>query len=235
MTKSASCSTEIQAIIDELGQLGSEWNRAGMARYGINVEKAFGVSVTTLRPIARRLKPDHELALALWESGFHEARLLAAFIDETTKVTARQMDSWARDFNSWDLCDQVCSKLFVGTPSVEQKIVQWANDDREFVRRAGFALLAAHAVHGKHASDDRFFGFLDLIERHADDERNFVKKAINWALRQIGKRSLALHEASLAVAKRLAGSDDKTARWIGRNAAKELTDPRQLARIMNSL
>jgi len=222
---------ETAGVIDELRALGSETNRAGMARYGINTERAFGISIAGLRPIARRLGRNHDLAQALWASGFHEARLLAALIDEPKKATPEQMDSWAGDLDSWDLCDQVCLKLFVKTPFVEGKIAQWADDDREFVRRAGFALLAAYTVHGRKVPDDRFAAFLDLVERHADDPRNFVKKAVNWALRQIGKHSMALHRPALALAERLAASNDKTARWIGRDAVRELTDPVQVDRI----
>jgi 3-methyladenine DNA glycosylase AlkD len=222
---------ETAGVLDELRALGSETNRAGMARYGINTERAFGISMAQLRPIARRLKRNHALALALWRSGFHEARLLAALIDEPNKVTPEQMDLWAGDLDSWDLCDQACLKLFVKTPFVEDKIVQWADDDRTFVRRAGFALLAAYTVHGRNVPDDRFAAFLDLVERHATDPRNVVKKAANWALRQIGKHSIALHGPALAVAERLVASHDKTARWIGRDAVRELTDPVQVERI----
>ncbi|MCB1490160.1 MAG: DNA alkylation repair protein [Bauldia sp.] len=220
-----------QAIIAELRSLGSEANRVGMARYGINIDRAFGVSITQLRPIARRLGRDHDLATALWASGYHEARLLAAFVDEPAKVTSARMDAWAADFDSWDLCDQVCSNLFARTPFVGEKIAAWADDDREFVRRAGFALLAAHTVHGKGVPDERFAAFLPLVERHASDPRNFVKKSVNWALRQIGKHSMALHAPALELAERLAGSDDRTARWIGRDAVKELSDPVQIDRI----
>ncbi len=219
------------AILADLKTLGSEKNRAGMARYGINIERAFGVSIAQLRPVARRLKRNHELALALWASGIHEARLLAVFVDEPKKVTPAQMDAWTADFDSWDLCDQACSKLFVKTPFVEEKIAAWADDEREFVRRAGYALLAAYSVHGKGVPEERFVTFLALVERHATDPRNFVKKAVNWALRQIGKRSMTLRAPALALAHRLAASDDKTARWIGRDAEKELSDPVQLARI----
>lgn len=222
---------DVDDILAELKALGSERNRAGMARYGINTDCAFGISIAQLRPIARRLKRNHERALALWKSGYHEARLLAAFTDEPKKVTAAQMDSWVADFDSWDLCDQVCSKLFAKTPFIEDKIAAWAEDDREFVRRAGFALLAAYTVHGKGVPDDRYVAYLGLVERHANDPRNFVKKAVNWALRQIGKRSTTLHKPALAAAQRLAASDDKTERWVGKDAVKELTDPIQLERI----
>jgi 3-methyladenine DNA glycosylase AlkD len=227
----ATTAVGLAAVVAELRALGSEKNRAGMARYGINTRRAFGVSIAQLRPIARRLKPNHDLALELWKSGWHEARLLAALIDEPGKVTAEQLDSWVADFDSWDLCDQACSKLFVRTPFTEAKIVEWAEDEREFVRRAGFALLVAYTVHGKKVPDRRFLAYLDLVERHAADPRNFVKKAVNWALRQIGKRSMALHRPALALAERLAASPDRTARWIGRDAVRELTDPVQIERI----
>jgi 3-methyladenine DNA glycosylase AlkD len=202
-----------------------------MARFGINTERAFGISMKALEPLARKYRRNHQLAVDLWASGYHEARLLAALIDDPTEVTPEQMDAWAADFDSWDLCDQACLKLFVRTPFVEEKIAHWAADEREFVRRGGYALLAAYAVHGKAAPDVPFIRLLGLVEEHASDGRNYVRKAVNWALRQIGKRSEALHEPALSVAKRLAASDDKTARWIGKDAVRELTDPKQMARL----
>jgi len=222
---------ETAAILKELRSLGSEANRAGQARFGINTARAYGVSIANLRPIARRLKRDHELAAALWASGVHEARILAAFIDEPEKVTPDQMDAWVAEFDSWDLCDQVCGNLFDRTPFAEAKIRQWAKDEREFVRRAAFARMAMYAVHAKKIADERFLEFLPLIERHASDPRNFVKKAVNWALRQIGKRSGELHGPCLALAERLALSEDRTARWIGRDAARELAHPKQMTRL----
>jgi 3-methyladenine DNA glycosylase AlkD len=219
------------SVIAELRALGSEANRAGMARFGINTERAFGISMKGLEPLARKHRRNHRLAGDLWASGYHEARLLAALIDDPREVTPQQMDSWAADLDSWDLCDQACLKLFEKTPFVAEKIVGWAADEREFVRRAGFALMAAYAVHGKAASDATFIRLLGLVEEHASDGRNYVRKAVNWALRQIGKRSVALHEPALSLAKRLAASDDKTARWIGKDAVKELTDPKQVARL----
>jgi 3-methyladenine DNA glycosylase AlkD len=221
----------VAAILAELKSLGSEENRAGQARFGINTKHAYGVSITSLRPIARRLKRDHDLAAALWATSVHEARILAAYVDEPKLVTSSQMDSWVADFDSWDLCDQVCSNLFVRTPYVEKKIAKWAKDRREFVRRAAFALLAAHTVHGKSVPDSDFLQYLPLIEKYATDPRNFVKKAVNWALRQIGKHSLALYAPALALAEKLAASEDKTARWIGKDAARELSDPKQIARL----
>jgi 3-methyladenine DNA glycosylase AlkD len=209
-------------LIAELRALGSEENRAGMARFGINTARAFGISIKSLEPLARQYRRDHRLAAALWASGCHEARLLAVLIDDPREVTAAQMDDWAGDLDSWDLCDQACLKLFVKTPFVEEKIKRWAADEREFVRRAGFALLACYAVHGKATPDATFLRFLGLVEEHAKDGRNFVRKAVNWALRQIGKRSPALHGPALSLAERLASSDDKTARWIGKDAMREL-------------
>jgi 3-methyladenine DNA glycosylase AlkD len=202
-----------------------------MARYGINTDKAYGVSIANLRPLARRLKRNHALAGALWKSGIHEARILAAFVEEPDKVTAAQMDRWVAAFDSWDLCDQVCNNLFALTPYVDEKIRAWADDEREFVRRAAFALLAAHSVHAKTAPDSELLAFLPLVERHATDPRNFVKKAVNWALRQIGKRNLTLHAPALALAEKLAASDDRTARWIGKDAVRELSDPIRMDRI----
>jgi 3-methyladenine DNA glycosylase AlkD len=219
------------AVLTELAALGSAENRAGMARFGIDTDNAFGISMTALRPLARRYRRNHDLALALWQTGKHEARILAALIDDPKQVTPEQMDEWAADFDSWDLCDQACMKLFAATPFVARKTKQWAEDDREFVRRAAFALIAGYAVHAKKAPDTEFLPFLDLIDRCSADGRNFVKKAVNWALRQIGKRSPALHKPALRLAEKLAASDDKTARWIGRDAVKELTDPKQLERI----
>ena len=222
---------EVASLLAELRSLGSEENRAGQARFGINTARAYGVSITNLRPIARRLKRDHALAAALWATGVHEARILAGFVDEPEQVKPAQMDEWAAAFDSWDLCDQVCGGLFDRTPHVEKKIVTWAEDDREFVRRAAFALLASYSTHAKKVPDDAFLPFLPLIEKHATDPRNFVRKAVNWALRTIGKRSMALHAPALALAEKLAASQDRTARWIGKDAVRELSDPKQIARI----
>lgn len=231
MAERASNGASVEAVLAELKALGSKENRTGMARYGINTAHAFGVSMAAQRPLARKYRRHHALALALWRSGFHEARILAALIDDPNQVTSKQMDEWTADFDSWDLCDQACSKLFVRTPFVEVKIAKWVKDKREFVRRAGFALIAAHTVHGKGVAEATYLGYLPMIEAAAKDDRNFVKKAVNWALRQIGKRSKRLHRPALALARKLAQSDDRTARWIGKDAVRELTDPVQLKRI----
>jgi 3-methyladenine DNA glycosylase AlkD len=229
--RTAGPAADAKVVLAELRALGSEANRAGMARFGINTARAFGVSMAAMRPLARKHRRDHELAAALWASGFHEARILAALIDDPKLVTPRQMDSWVAEFDSWDVCDQVCLKLFVRTPFVADKIAKWAKDKREFVRRAAFALLAAYTVHGKAVLDEEFLPYLAIIEAHATDPRNFVRKAVNWALRQIGKHSRTLHGPALALAKRLAASDDRTARWIGKDAVRELSEPERVARL----
>jgi 3-methyladenine DNA glycosylase AlkD len=193
----------VPAILAELRAMGSERDRAGMARYGINVENAFGVSVYELRRVAKRLGRDHELALALWRTGNHEARLLACFVEDPAAVTAEQAEAWARDFDSWDLCDQATTSLFDRTPHAWSLAPAWAERDEEWVRRAGFALMAGLAVHDRSASDAAFLELLAAIERGAFDERNFVKKAVNWALRNVGKRNLSLNQRAIEVAEQL--------------------------------
>lgn len=218
-------------VIAELRAMGSEANRAGMARFGIRADNAFGVSMAEMRPLERKHRRNHALAAALWASGYHEARILAAVIDDPKQVTPAQMDAWAAAFDSWDVTDQACMKLFARTPYAEAKIREWAEDEREFVRRAAFALLAGYTIAAKTVPEERFVALLPVIERHATDPRNFVRKAVNWALRQIGKRSPALHRPALALARTLAASPDRAARWIGKDAVRELTDPAQIARV----
>ena len=208
----------LQALRDQ----GSDVNRQGMARFAIPAERAFGVPMGKIQALAKRLGRDRELAAALWDSGWHEARLLAAYLDDPAALTSAQMDRWTRDFDNWALCDTVCLNLFEPSPLAWGKIAQWATRRDEFVRRAAFALLASKSVHDKRADDGEFLRGLQLIEAHADDPRNFVKKAVNWALRQIGKRNAALHEAALVVATRLAQSADAAPRWIGKDALREL-------------
>jgi 3-methyladenine DNA glycosylase AlkD len=192
-----------KTILAELKALASPEGRAGMARFGINVEKAYGVSMAAARPLAQKFKRQHQLAAELWASGIHEARILAALIDDPKLVTSKQMDAWVADFNSWDLCDQACMKLFAKTPYVVAKVAKWAKDKREFVRRAAFATIAGYTVHAKKAPDAEFLPLLALVEAHATDERNFVKKAVNWALRQISKRSMTLHAPALSLRRSL--------------------------------
>jgi len=234
----------LRAILDELRALGSEKNRTGMARYGINVDRAFGVSVYELRKVAKRLGQDHGLALALWASGNHEARLLACFVDPPAAVTRTQMDAWARDFDSWDICDQACTSLFDQTPHAWAKAVAWAKRDDAWIKRGGFALMAGLAWHDKTTADPAFAKFFPLIARAAADERNFVKKAVNWALRNIGKRNRALHRAALACAEKMLaaanrraggerGKDAATraARWVASDAIRELASAKVKARL----
>ncbi|MCC6752231.1 MAG: DNA alkylation repair protein [Deltaproteobacteria bacterium] len=236
----------VTAILAELEALGSEQSRAGMARYGINIARAFGVSVYELRKVAKRLGRDHGLALALWATGNHEARLLACFVDDPTEVTPAQMEAWARDFDSWDLCDQATTSLFDLTPHAWPKAAEWARRDEEWVKRAGFALMAGLAVHDKTATDRAFLKLLPLVERAAPDDRNFVKKAVSWALRNVGKRNPALNAAAIACAERILaaanmraggprGGDTATrgARWAATDALRELTSEKARARLAN--
>lgn len=208
--------------LEVLRAAGSAEDRAGMARFGIPSERAFGVRMGQIQALAKRLGRDRALAAALWDSGWHEARLLAAYLDDPASLSSAQMDRWVREFDNWALCDTVCSNLFEPSPLAWRKIAQWAPRRDEFVRRAAFALLAAKAVHDKAAGDEAFVRGLALVEAQAGDGRNFVKKAVNWALRQIGKRNPALRQAALAVAQRLAQSADAAPRWIGKDALREL-------------
>jgi 3-methyladenine DNA glycosylase AlkD len=218
-------------VLDRLRAMGSARDRDGMARFGINTERALGISVTALRALARALGRDHRLAAALWRSGIHEARILAALVDEPEKVTEAQMERWARAFDSWDLCDQVCSNLFARTPFARARALAWSERRPEFVKRAGFVLMAALAVHDRRSPDEAFTPFLVAVEREATDPRNFVRKAVNWALRQIGKRNRRLHREAVRLARRLAASGDRTARWVGRDALRELESDRVRARL----
>ena len=213
----------VDAILSELKRQSNPRNVAGMARFGINPHRALGVSVATLRQLARRIGKNHSLALQLWNSGIHEARILASVIDEPAKVTPRQMERWVRDFDSWDVCDQCCGNLFDKTPFAYRKAAAWSRRREEFVKRAGFALMAALAVHDKETGDAAFIKFFPLIERAAIDDRNFVKKAVNWALRQIGKRNARLRRLAIASARRIRRQDSRSARWITAVALRELT------------
>jgi len=209
-------------IIDWLRAHGSERNRAGMARYGICVDQAPGVPMPALRALGRALGRDHALALDLWATGVHEARVLASLVDEPDRVTPAQMDAWARDLDSWDVCDQCCLNLFRRTPHAWARAHAWSRRRAEFVKRAGFSLFAVLAVHDKTAPDDRFHEVFAAVEREAGDDRNFVRKSVNWALRQAGKRNPALRRAAIACAKRLRALDARSARWIAADALREL-------------
>ncbi len=196
---------------------------AGMARYGIATDKALGgTSVPQLRAMAKRLGKDHQLAAALWRTDVHEARLLATMVDDPALVSEDQMEAWAADFRSWDLCDQCCSNLFSYAASNWKKAVEWSGREETYVKRASFALMAVLAVHDKEAADGMFLDLLPLIERAASDDRNYVKKAVNWALRQIGKRNLALNAEAIVCGERIQAAGGRTGRWIAADALREL-------------
>lgn len=211
------------AILRRLRRLANPANVTGMARFGINPSGTLGIPMPVLRRIAREIGTDHALAQALWASGVHEAHILAAFVDDPARVTRAQMNRWAADFDSWDVCDQVCSGLFDRTPFAFQKAVEWTDRREEFVKRAGFVLIAALAVHDREAPDAAFERFLPVIARHSTDERNFVKKAVNWALRQIGKRNPRLNRKAIARAREIQRMPSRAARWIAADALRELT------------
>jgi 3-methyladenine DNA glycosylase AlkD len=211
-------------VLAWLKRHGNRHDRAAMgARYGIHADKALGVPMAAMLSLAKRLGTDHELALSLWDTGWYEARMVAALVDDPTRVTARQMDRWCRDFDNWGICDTVCFKLFDRTPHAFSKVAQWAKSPAEFVRRGAFALLACLALHDKTAPDDRFIRCLRLIETGALDERNFVKKSVSWALRAIGERNVELNTEALKLARRLASAQESAPRWVGKDAIRQLT------------
>ncbi|MET0794124.1 MAG: DNA alkylation repair protein [Polyangiaceae bacterium] len=216
--------TRLAAALAALDQASSGRERENLARYGIHTaDRVLGVSMANVQRLAKQLGRDQELALALWDSGCYEARLLTSFVAEPERITPALMDRWCREFDNWAVCDTLCFHLFDRVPHAWSKIRKWSTAREEFVRRGAFALLASIAGHDKHAADALFLDGLGLIERAATDDRNFVKKAVNWALRRIGRRNRALNQAALAVSTRLAASEDAVARWVGRGALKELT------------
>lgn len=194
---------DFKEIIIQLKKHSNPKDRKGMARFGINPEYALGVRVPVLRTLAKKIGRNHKLAQELWHTKIHEARILVSMIEEPEKVNERQMDEWVEEFNSWDLCDQCCMNLFDKLPIAWKKAIEWARLEEEFVRRAGFALMACLAWHNKEAKDEKFLRFFPVIKKYsAEDERSFVKKAVNWALRQIGKRNLYLNKKSCKTCKR---------------------------------
>jgi len=194
-----------------------------MARYGINPTNTYGVPLPDLRQLARQCGRHHALAQQIWASGVHEARILAGLVDDPAIVDEAQLEAWAAQIDSWDVCDGCCNNLFVKTPWAYPKAVAWSSRPEEFVKRAGFVLMACLAVHDKKAADRAFLDFLAIIRREATDSRNYVKKAVNWALRQIGKRNLALNQAAIETALAIQQSDAKAARWVAADALRELT------------
>lgn len=223
-------SSSAAEIVSHLGTLRSEETIAGMGRFGIATETALGISNPDLRKIARLVKRDHARALDLWQTGIREARMLAIYTADPAALTIAEARGWADDFASWEIVD-TAADLFTETAFWQDLIAGFAADDREFARRTAFAMIAGAAVHQKAEPDETFTGYLPLIEAHSADQRNFVKKAVNWALRNIGKRNRACHGPALMLAEKLAASTDKTARWIGKDAAKELSNEKVLARL----
>jgi 3-methyladenine DNA glycosylase AlkD len=214
----------VAEVLRSLERRGTRRIREEMrTRYGIIAPKAFGVRVGEIQQVAKKVGRDHELALALWETGWYEARMLCAYVDDPARVTAAQMDRWARDFDNWGITDTLCFALFDRTPHAWKKVGPWSRRQDEFVKRAAFALLASLGVHDKQSGDEPFHRSLKLIERGAFDERNFVKKGVSWALRVVGRRSRALHPAAVELARRLAESSNAGARWVGKDALRELT------------
>jgi 3-methyladenine DNA glycosylase AlkD len=209
-------------VIERLESLSDPEAVKGMARFGINPENTYGVSIPNLRSIAKKAGKDHTLAQQLWASGIHEARILASMVDDPKLVTEEQMEAWVKDFDSWDVCDQVCMNLFDKVPLAWQKVSDWSQREEEFVKRAAFALIACLAWHDKQAEDGQFIELLPIIVNGATDDRNFVKKAVNWALRHIGKRNLSLNRAALETARKIQQLDSKAARWIAADAIREL-------------
>ena len=202
-----------------------------MTRFGIKADKAFGVSVPALRKLARSIGKDHRLAQDLWDTGLHEARELATMIAEPMQVTEESMERWVKDIDSWDICDHCCGNLWDKTPFAYRKAREWSRRPEEFVKRASFSLMASLAVHDKAASDDAFTKFLPVIKRESIDERNFVKKAVNWALRQIGKRNRNLNRQAIEIAREIQKLDSKSARWIAADALRELTNDKVQSRM----
>jgi len=215
-----------EEIIKYLKKNSNPKDREGMARFGINPKYALGVRIPVLRSLAKKINKNHKLAEELWKTKIHEARILASMIDEPGKVSEKQMEAWVKEFNSWDVCDQTCMNLFDKIPLGWKKAIEWTKRKEEFVRRAGFALMACLAVHDKKANDKDFLQFFPLIKKYSADERNFVKKAVNWALRQIGKRNESLRKQAIKIAEEILSAsrriDSKSAKWIATDAIREL-------------
>jgi 3-methyladenine DNA glycosylase AlkD len=221
-----------EEVVADLEKHQSQINRDGMSRYGIKVDRAFGISMVDLRMLAKSIGKDHQLALELWETGYHESRIISTIIDVPSLVTEQQMEHWAGEFDSWDVCDQCCSNLFSRTPFAVKKANEWPARDEEYVKRAGFVLMAALAVHDKRAGDGMFLEFLGKIDSEAaDDDRPLVRKAVNWALRQIGKRNVRLLEAAIRTAESVRSRGTKSARWIAADALRELTSEKTTAMV----
>ncbi len=227
----------VDEIIKTLELIGTPENIAGMARFAIKTKKAFGVSAPNLKQLAKEIKKQtkdrHSLALELWQTEIHEARIIAYLIENPKDVTEKQMDSWVEDFDNWAICDGTCGHLFCRTDFAYKKVFEWSEREEEFIKRAGICLMAWLAVHDKKAGDEKIAEFLQILEQKADDERNFVKKAVNWSLRQIGKRSLNLNKLAVEAAERIKAQNTKSARWIAADALRELQNEKVRTRLPN--
>lgn len=214
-----------EEVMRELRTMSDPSNLPGQARFGIDISRSLGISMTRLRPLARRIGKDHDLALALWRTGVREARILASLVDDPARVTPEQMDAWAAEFASWEVVDACCCNLFDRTEHRYAKAVEWAGAGPEFIKRGGFSLMAGIAVHDREATDEQLLALLPLIQRESCDRRNFVRKAVNWALRQIGKRNAALNLAAIRTAEQIAAMDCRGAGWVASDALRELRSP----------
>jgi 3-methyladenine DNA glycosylase AlkD len=212
----------VKDVLDKLQSKAQPEQLKGMAKYGMTVEQRLGVSVPDMRKLAKEIGKDHKLALDLWRTGVAEARIVAGMVGDPAKLTEEQMEEWVKGINSWDVCDQVCDNLFYKSPLAWVKTIDWAQREEEFVKRAAFSLIAYLACHDKQANDEKFIRFLPVIVQQSTDERNFVKKAVNWALRNIGKRNLNLNRAAINAAKEIQRLDSKAARWVAADAIREL-------------
>ncbi|MCC7551470.1 MAG: DNA alkylation repair protein [Methanobacterium sp.] len=226
---------KLEEIIKELESLSSPEDVEGMARFGINPQKTFAVRIPELRRIAKSAGKDHKLATELWEAGYRETRILACMIEDPDLVTSKQMDRWAVEFDFWEICDQCCMKLFRRTPFAYQKIFEWSMRDEEFVKRAAFTLIAVLAVHDKKAPDEKFEQFFPMIIKESTDNRNYVKKAVNWALRHIGKRNINLNQKAIEIAEDIHKIDSKSAKWIAKDALRELKSDKVQKRLGNNI
>ncbi|MGZ3752145.1 MAG: DNA alkylation repair protein [Mucilaginibacter sp.] len=213
---------DVDDVLSILKQKSDPSRLEGMKRYAIDISNAMGVTMPEIRAVAKQIRKDHTLAQELWKTGIRECQILASLIDDRKQVTELQMDQWVADFNSWEVCDQVCGNLFVRTPFAIEKALEYSLSEKEFTKRAGFVLMAEMQVHNKKVSDEALMQFFPIIEREAWDDRNFVKKAVNWALRQIGKRNKTLNKPAIECAKRIAVQESKAAKWIAKDALAEL-------------
>lgn len=212
----------VEEIIEKLNEFANPSNVEGMAKFGMAAEKRLGISIPDLRKIGKQIGKNHQLALELWKTGIPEAQIVSALIAEPDKLTEEQMEEWVEDINSWDTCDQVCMNLFDKSPLAFKKVFDWSEREEEFVKRTAFSMIACIAWHQKNISDKKLIEFFPLIKRESTDERNFVKKAVNWALRHIGKKNKNLNKAALKLAYEIKEIESKSARWIANNAIKEL-------------